>query len=134
MLRVGVLCIDALASSNKSDAPKKSLKFNMARLSCVAMECSLSEHFVGPLLDNAAPYSELGIEEFKLLQPLICPEWKVSFDPLPSGIARTTFWQYGSGQHSSEAKPIIGSVLLSAETVHGSILDIRHLINKGASQ
>jgi len=133
-LKASVLCTDSPASSSKSGPPKKSLTFNMACLSSNQMALNLAPNFVGPLLDNAAPYSGIGIEEFKLLQPLICPDWAGKFDPLPSEVSQTPFWQYGSGLHSSEARPILGSLLLSACTDRGTILKIRHLFIEGASQ
>ena len=85
-------------------------------------------------MDNAAPYSGIGIEEFRLIQPLIAPNWNGSFDPLPDSISDRPYWQYGSGQHSSDPRKIIGSVCLTVRSNAGRSVVIRHLVIDGSSQ
>lgn len=44
------------------------------------------------------------------------------------------YWQYGTGQHSSETRKNLGSVVLSARTDHNNMIHIRHLVIEGSSQ
>ena len=125
---------DEPASSATTGQNKKTVTFHLPKLSPdTAFATSFSE-IVGPLLDSAAPYSGMGLDEFKMLQPIICSNWTQSFDPIPSSIADMPFWQYGSGNHSSEARPILGSVMITAQSDQGNDVNIRHLIIKGTSQ
>ena len=90
--------------------------------------------FRGPLVDNAAPYSGIGMKEFQLIQPIIAPDWNGEFDPLPDSVADRPFWQYGSGSHSSDSREIIGSVLLTLRSNSGTAVSVRHLVIDGSSQ
>ena len=53
--------------------------------------------------------------------------------PLPDSIAHYRYWQFGSGTHASEAKPIRGSVLLNFISDSGSTITIRHVVISGSS-
>lgn len=130
-LKPGVKSEPATISGTPKRVPKKSMTFNMVNISdsCIA----LSNDFVGPLLDDGAPYSGLGVEEFKVLQELIMPNWDGSYDKLPKEIQDRPYWQYGTGNHSSDKRKIIGSIMLTAKTETGQIM-IRHLVIEGSSQ
>ena len=82
---------------------------------------------LGPMLDDGAPYSALGIIELKMLRPII------DMDPIPSPISEFEYWQFGSGAHSSAAKPILGSTNIKCKSDHGSPISIRHIIVQGSS-
>lgn len=69
-----------------------------------------------------------------MIQPTICPNWNGYFDELTSEIAERPYWQYGRGEHSSERRKIIGSLLFSASTDSGSVVNNRHLIIYGSSK
>ena len=62
---------------------------------------------LGPMLDDGAPYSAIGQVELNLLT-----HNSSILDPLPKSISDFLYWQFGSGGHSSPAKPILGSTLL----------------------
>lgn len=116
---------------NSTTAPKKSITFNMVQLT---KNFKLETNSIGPLLDDGAPYSGMGLDEFNLLQPIIYPTWDGELLPLPKEIEACPYWQYGTGQHSSESRKILGSVILKAKTDQDSSVFIRHLIIDGSSQ
>ena len=89
---------------------------------------------IGPLLDDGAPYSGMGMREFRAIQPMVLPNWSGKLHKLPDTIADRPFWKYGSGAHSSEVRRILGSVYLNATTDEGVSVRIRHLIIEGSSQ
>ena len=64
----------------QQQAKQKTVTFNMAQV------CSNSgDGYItpGPLVDDAAPYSGMGIVELRALAPYLLPDWNGSFDPLP---------------------------------------------------
>jgi len=122
------------ASKPKEGSQRKHLSFNMARCPMQPNEFVIRKDFVGPLLDNAAPYSGMGLDEFRLLQPFLLPDWHGKLEPLPTQIADRPFWQYGTGNHSSQVRKILGSLMLEARSDSGNLFKIRHLVIEGASQ
>lgn len=84
-----------------------------------------SESPVGPLLDE---------DEFKLLQPYVCPEWNGKFGELPKVVRHRPFWQHGTGSHASKLRFIIGSVYINARSYEGAEVRINYLIIEGSSQ
>lgn len=52
----------------------------------------------------------------------------------PHLFVRCPFWQYGTRQHHSEGRAILGSVVLPATAPDNSLLLIRHLVLDGSSQ
>lgn len=95
---------------------------------------SFDERFVGPLLDDGAPYSGIRSAEFTVLQPVLLPSWNGQLQSLPEELQSRPFWQYGSGGHFSESRRILGSVLLCAKSLNENLFSIRHLIIEGSSQ
>ena len=89
---------------------------------------------IGPLVDDGAPYSGLGVEAFHRIQPLVFPDWNGRFDALPHSVASRPYWQYGTREHSSETRAIISSVTLTARSHDGNSIEIRHLVIAGSSQ
>lgn len=122
----------APTSHNSSSIdPQKTVSFHTAQLSGHD-ECSMQ--CIGPLLDDGAPYSGMGIEEFKLIQPHVLPNWNGMFEPLPDVIKDRPYWQYGSGSHCSSSRKIIGSITLLVLSDNNVIVNIRHLLISGSSQ
>lgn len=87
----------------------------------------------GPLVDDAAPYSALGIVELRSLSREILPDWNGKLDAIPETLHDCVFWQYGSGIHASSKRRILGSVVLSARTDLGTSIEIRHLVLEGST-
>ena len=83
---------------------------------------------LGPMVDDGAPYSALGSTELRLRG--ICD---TSLDPIPPAIKNFKFWQFGSGAHSSPAKPILGSKHLFFKSDSGHNISICHIIVSGSS-
>ena len=75
------------------------LDFHMAQLGC---DGQLSSP-IGPLLDDGAPYSGIGVSELQdhpeILSAQTGMDSLMSFQKL---IRHRPFWQYGSGSHSSK--------------------------------
>ena len=110
------------------------LTFNMALLGSVKSSTGTVDGIFGPLLDDGAPYSGIGSTELKLISNFVCPEWTGELDPIPDAVADRPYWQYGIGDHSSQSKKIIGSVMFKARTHQGGFVQIRHLVIEGSSQ
>lgn len=120
--------------------------FNMARLTdAVANSGSaetLAAHSVnceatkvlGPVVDDGAPYSGMGLDEFRQLQSTIMPTWDDVLDPLPAVVADRPFWQYGKGKHASKPRKILESLFLTILSDQGTPVSIRHLLIEGSSQ
>lgn len=83
---------------------------------------------LGPMVDDGAPYSALGVVELKM----ICPNVS-KFDPIPRPISGFRYWQFGSGCHSSPAKRILGSTILNFKSDNDRIVAVRHIIVDGSS-
>lgn len=100
------------------------------------LKCSSSfmSDFSGPLLDDEAPCSGMGAKEFNLLQPMIAPHWGRKLQCIPAEIQPYPFRSCGTGQHSSDSRRILGSVISKAETDQNYFVHIRHLIIQGSSQ
>ena len=110
--------------------PKSTLQFNMASIgSSRTMFAS-----VGPLVDGGAPYCGTGIVELISLYSYLLPSRDGSVQPILSHIRGTPYWKYGSGSHASSRRRILGSVLTSAKSDQGVLLQIRHLVIEGSSQ
>lgn len=60
------------APANKSKGEKNVISFNMAQIS--SLDSLEYENVVGLLLDNAAPYSGIGLVELNRIKDCICPE------------------------------------------------------------
>ncbi len=64
------------------------MTFNMANL---PSDGTFPADFIGPLLDDGAPYSGIGLDEFIMIQPLVLPAWSGTFDPLPEAVRDRPF-------------------------------------------
>lgn len=115
--------------------PKNTVTFNMVQVngSC-SHETSFDFNIIGPLLDDGAPYSGMGLREFTVLQPILLPNWKGTMHAVPDVLQDYSYWQYGNGDHSSDPRRILGSVPLCIKTDEGNVMSVRHLIIEGSSQ
>eukprot|EP00171_Calliarthron_tuberculosum_P022021 IDg22021t1 len=121
--------------SQKQANSKKAISFNMVNLSSKeSQNVDEKRGCLGPLLDDGAPYSGIGINEFKLIQPFVLPNWSGKLDAIPESVADRPYWQYGTGSHSSELRKIIGSLVLNAISDQGDSVEVRHLVIDGSSQ
>lgn len=120
-------------NNDSASSSKKAISFHMGNISCEESEDQFMHHY-GPLLDDGAPYSGIGEIELKHIQTYVCPLWDGNLEPLPDTIADRPYWQYGTGKHSSQAKRILGSVMLTARSDSGDPVSIRHLVIAGSSQ
>lgn len=100
----------------------------------VSDDHDIDPDFVGPLLDDGAPYSGMGLADFQVLQPLLLSDWNGELLSLPKHLQSRPYWQCGNGEHSSETRKILGLVLLSSRTDNGDTVTICHLIIEGSSQ
>ena len=118
-------------SDNTSPKSKaRTVTFGMVNLTVTENEGSSEP---GPMVDDGAPYCGMGLEELLKLATSIMPNWNGKLEPLPSSIISRPWWQYGKGNHASQAKKILGSVMLSLRSNEGSVLRLRHLIIEGSS-
>ena len=94
----------------KSD--RKSVTFNMAKFN--SSKDSHNAELVGPLLYHAAPYSGIEFHELKLLPPSLNANWNGKLEPLTESVSDRFNWQYGSGNHSSDSRRMLRSVIIAA--------------------
>ena len=93
-----------------------------------------TSNFIGPLLDDGAPYSGLDLHELTMLSPFLSTNWNQKLDSLPAAIADRTDWQCGFGAHSSESRRMLGSIIISAKLNDGTDINVRHIFIEGSSQ
>lgn len=89
------------------------------------------KNVLNPLVDDGAPYSAIGYVE---LQLLLNHMNGFSLDSIPSCLEGVIKWHYGSGEHSSASRNIMGSFMLTDISDNGIELLIRHLFSDGSSQ
>lgn len=116
-----------------------SVRFNMASISSISSSQSLDRDetsgiVVGPLLDNDAPYSAIRLRELYRLSPQTLASWLGELEPVPDEFTACPKWQYGTGEHSSAVRNMLGSVILSVRAPCGLTVDIRHFVLDGSSQ
>ena len=126
-------------STGDQSAQQKTMTFNMVHVSQVPVGSSSKSNLItnvtiGPLLDDGAPYSAIGLHELKIISMDLLPNWSGDLDIVPASLKGCTKWQYGVGEHSSAESEILGSIVLSAISNHGSPVMIRHLVLQGSSQ
>lgn len=67
-----------------STPDKKTVTFHMAKF---PSNSDIQENPVGPLLEDGAPYSGMGTDEFILLQPMLVLDWDGTLFPIPKQIS-----------------------------------------------
>lgn len=91
-LKSGAVLIESIGAANTStDTPsrRKTIMVNLASLGDCHQECDFPYDFIGPLVDNGAPYSGIGLYEFSLLKSFLVPKWNRKSDPLRASIVDT---------------------------------------------
>ena len=111
---------------------KKSVTFHMAQIT--SSKGFKGHKFSGPLLDYGAPYNGIGMDELKLTSPYLRTNWNHKLLPLPESVPDKSHWQYGSGSHSSDSRPMLGSVIVTACLDDGTTVNIKHVVIEGSSQ
>lgn len=81
------------------------------------------------MLDNDAPYSAIGIIDLCSRSNILARDLYGELESIPSVFCQFLFWQYGSGEHHCEARPILGPVVLSAYAADGTRLLIRQVMS-----
>ena len=113
--------------------PRQHFTFGMVQMTPVTVS-EINERYVGPLLDDGAPYSGIGLHEFTVLQPMLLPKWNGKCDAIPYEFNDFPYWQYGSGSRSSEKRKLLGSININLTSDQHNLISIRHLIIDGSSQ
>lgn len=67
---------------------------------------------LGPLVDDGASYSAIGIVELNILHSHIGNLWDVIVDTVPYKLKGFTHLQYGIGNHTSATRKILGSQIV----------------------
>lgn len=89
---------------------------------------------IGPLLNDGAPYSPIGIVELKLLLDEMNLPFPDVLDLKLAVLQDFTKLQYGNADHSSQARNIIGLIVLTMHSDRGCPVDITHIVLEGSSQ
>ena len=91
-------------NSNNQNS-NRTLSFNMALLtgsSASTINNTLYQH--GPLVDDGAPYSAIGLVELKVLASQLRLSQPIKLEKIPESLNDHTHWQYGTGDHSSATR------------------------------
>lgn len=106
------------------------MTFNMA-----SMPSSPSDTLtaLGPLVDDGAEYSAVGLIELKLFELKLNLDID-DLDPIPSSLTGVTHWQFCVGDHASASRRILGSTVIAVKADSGRLIQIRHLVIVGCSQ
>ena len=121
------------SSAFARDQKKNAISFNMAAL-VGSTASTYTKPELGPLVDDGAPYSAIGLVELNLLKEHHRSGSPKKLDPIPSSLSGHSHWQYGTGEHSSPARKILGSTVTSAQSESGRTVRITHLVLEGSSQ
>ena len=113
----------------------RTVSFNMACL--VGSSCCTKNGqnvALSPLVDDGAPYSAIGLIELNSLARQLNISKPLELDNIPKRLDVHTHWQYGTGEHSSPRRRILGSIVLTAIADSGRKVLITHLVLEGSSQ
>ena len=127
---------DSATSSgqDRKEKPKlKAVSFNMATLTSSAAKTTFSDK-LGPLLNDGAPYSAIGQVELIFLADHIGISPNPTIDAVPQALGSHKHWQYGTGEHASPARRILGSIVLTVTSDQGTPFQITHLVLDGSTK
>lgn len=88
----------------------------------------------GPLVEDGAPYSDIGFDELKHAAQWIFPDWNPLLDLVTESIRARPFWQYEVGANASPRRRILGSIVLRTRADTGIMIYIRYLVLHGSYQ
>lgn len=86
-----------------------------------------------PLVDDGAECSAIDMIELKLLFNDDSSSG-LAFDPIPDSLNGVTHWHFGTGQHASAFRKILGWTALTAESDNDQNINNRHILIEGSSQ
>lgn len=84
-------------------------------------------------MDDYAPYSTIGETKLLFHQKSLA-RCKVSLDSKPVQLALCEFWQFGSGNHASPGRQILGSVVQNLVTDSPNPISVSRIAIKVSSQ
>ena len=130
-----VKSVDSNSNSNVSNASttnKTTMSLNMATFAGSSAS-TVEYEKTGPLVDDGAPYRAIGLVELKLLQNQPDIPQTMKLEPVPDTLEGHSHWQYGTGEHASPTRRILGSEVSTVKSDSGRSVEIRHLILQGSS-
>lgn len=86
------------------------------------------------MLDNGAPSIAIGYRDLFSLSVDLRREWSGELELIPPVFCQSPYRKYGSAEHHSKARAILGSVMLHAYEPDKNKLLIHHLVLDRASQ
>lgn len=89
---------------------------------------------LGPLIEDGTTYSATRVVELRMLLNEMNIPFPDSFDPIPYALPGVSRFKYGTGAHSSMSRKMLGSIVLTATSVSGTKMKIRHMVIEGSSQ
>lgn len=95
---------------------------------------SMNSKIIGPLVEDSAPYSAIGMIKLKLLRNHLGLNECFELDPVPKTLNGYAKWQYGTRPHASATRGVLGSVMISGHSDNDHCVEIRHLLHDGSSQ
>lgn len=88
----------------------------------------------GPFLDSGDPYSAISMVELNMIADHFGLQTNPALDPITAALSGCTSWQYETGNHASQPRNILESIMLTSNTDNGSQARIRHSVLVGSSQ
>lgn len=86
------------------------------------------------ILESGVLYSDIGFSDICSIRFILAWDWYEELESISSVLHQCPYWNYGSGEHHRETRPILGSVVLSAYAVDSTRLLILHLVLSGSSK
>lgn len=124
---------DAQKTGGASSSKKTVTFSNMILLNSAQIK-NMADMRLGPLVDDGATYSAIGIVELNILHSHIGNVSEVIVNPVPEKLKDFTHLQYGSGNHTSVARKIIGSTVITVYSDNNRPVEITHIVVDGSSQ
>lgn len=93
-----------------------------------------SRSIAGVLLDDGALYSLIGLCDLLILLDQLVIGSEFNILPIPRKFTTHIHWQYGTGEHASKSRLILGSYGLKHYSDSSHPVLISHLVLDGASE
>lgn len=113
---------------NDKHEVKNTVAFILARLGDSNDSCT-----DGPLVDDGADYSAIGIIVLRLNNKLFSDDQK-KLGPITESLNGVARWQYSADEHESALRKILVSKILTVKPDTGRIINNRHLVVVESSQ
>lgn len=123
-------------SDDNSTSMPRALKFNNAATLVTQSPSSLisPQTSTGTLVNAGTPYPAIGIVEISVAAVAVLTDWNGTLESRPDAVADCDYWQYSVGEHASEPRKIIGSILIPCRADNNALIWIRHLVLDDSSQ